>query len=134
VYALLCNLVDCTWVWFVFTSCLLSFSSDNYQPRLNCIMWPQFCLSPSLWLSKLFCNSYAAWYCILQDIHCVMSQNSELQTAPCGIWGVMCPWFICWFWRHIYIVCLFTWLPPLTSFFIYLFFLIYLLRYLFLWV
>ena len=47
--------------------------------------------------------------------------------SPCGLQGVMQPWFICWFWCY-YIVCLFTWLP--YFFFLYLFFLTYLLPYL----
>ena len=51
-------------------------------------------------------------------------------TAMCRLCCIIHPWFICWFWCYIYIVCLFTWLPPLTSFFLYLFFLTYLLPYL----
>jgi len=23
--------------------------------------------------------------------------------APCRLWGIMCPWFICWFWHYIYV-------------------------------
>ena len=50
-------------------------------------------------------------------------------SAPFWLWGEMRSWFVCWFWRciHCLLVCLAS---PLTSFFLYLFFLTYLLAYL----
>ena len=35
--------------------------------------------------------------------------------APCGLRGIVHPWFICWFWHYI----LLTWLSPLRFFFTY---------------
>jgi len=40
------------------------------------------------------------------------------ESTPCGLRGVMHPWFICWFRHCIYIVCLFTlYVSPLILFF-----------------
>jgi len=51
-------------------------------------------------------------------------------TCLCGLQGIMCPWFICWFWCSIhYLLFLLGFLHLLPVFFTY-FFLTYLLPYL----
>ena len=55
--------------------------------------------------------------------------NDLFFVVPCGIWGVMRCWLLCWFRRYIY--CLLVYLAsPIYFVFLYLFFLIYLLPYL----
>ena len=60
------------------------------------------------------------------------SLSSFTTGVPCGLRGVMCPWFICWFWCCI--DCFLVYLASATSFFFtYFSLLIYFLTYLFLW-
>jgi len=80
-------------------------------------------------------NLFSICWLLLTGLVSLLCVHATLATClcetstPCALWGVMCPWFICWFRRYMYRLLvylvsptfLFTYFHLLTYFHTYLF-------------
>ena len=94
------------------------------------------CLNVKRHVSLFFCYMMSNILIVSSVLSCRTSpnfSNSRKERAPCWLQGVLCPWFICWFWHYTYRLLVYIICFPISPFFFTFSLLIYSLTYHFLW-